>query len=103
SDYGEARLVAYLRIDSNTDAEPTPAQLRQRLAATLPDYMLPSAFVTLPAWPLTANGKVDRAALPAPGELARSHADGYRAPANPTEQRLARIWSELLRIERIGR
>ena len=100
-DAGESRLIAYL-IGAGGVA-PTAAALRAWLAARLPEPMLPSAFVSVPAWPLTANGKVDRAALPAPNGGGRTQADGFLAPADATEERLARIWSELLRIERIGR
>ncbi|WP_156933359.1 AMP-binding enzyme, partial [Xenorhabdus cabanillasii] len=61
---GQKRLVAYLRPVENVEL--VPAELRQQLAQHLADYMLPSAFVTLEAFPLTPNGKIDRRALPAP-------------------------------------
>ena len=99
-DGGEARLVAYLvgRADAPLEA----GVLRQALARTLPDYMLPSAVVRLAAWPLTANGKLDRAALPAPG-----HADSARAvfeaPEGEVERALAAIWMRLLGLEQVGR
>ncbi len=67
----------------------------------LPDYMIPSAFVTLPALPLTGNGKVDRRALPAP-ESGRDLEIPYAAPETPEEERLAGIWAELLGVERVG-
>jgi thioester reductase-like protein len=77
-------------------------QLRDYLHQKLPEYMIPSAFVILEALPLTANGKVDRRALPAP-ELPRSHFNNiYVAPQTPLEQQLAAIWTEILGVEPIG-
>ncbi|HEU0299241.1 MAG TPA: condensation domain-containing protein, partial [Longimicrobium sp.] len=70
------------------------------LATRLPDYMLPSAFVALEALPLTANGKVDRRALPAPE--ASVDAGAYVAPRTPAEEVLAGIWADVLRLERVG-
>ncbi|MEI2430263.1 amino acid adenylation domain-containing protein [Lysobacter yananisis] len=93
---GETQLVGYYTGDA------APAALRAFLAARLPDYMLPAAFVALPALPLTGNGKLDRAALPAPGEADRARAR-YRPPQGEDERALARLWSELLGLERIGR
>ena len=76
-----------------------PAELRAALRASLPDYMVPSAFVALDAFPLTPNGKVDRARLPAPGRVT--------APATPragtgTEEMLAAIWADVLGVEDVG-
>jgi amino acid adenylation domain-containing protein len=96
--HGGKRLVAYL----TQDGELSVAELRAGLAETLPDYMLPSAFVVLPVLPLSANGKLDRNALPAPGEEAVIH-HRYEAPQGPVETALARIWQELLELERVGR
>ena len=64
--------------------------------------MVPSAFVVLEALPLTPNGKLDRAGLPAPDHAAMT-TRGYAAPEGETEEALARIWSELLGVERVGR
>ncbi|WP_038261678.1 non-ribosomal peptide synthase/polyketide synthase, partial [Xenorhabdus cabanillasii] len=94
------RLVAYLRpLDG---AEPTPAELRQQLAQHLADYMLPSAFVTLDAFPVTPNGKLDRRALPVP-DASAVVTRRYEAPMGETETRLAQIWQDLLGLERVGR
>ncbi|MFL5540379.1 MAG: amino acid adenylation domain-containing protein, partial [Longimicrobiaceae bacterium] len=93
---GEAkRLDAYV-----VGADVSPAELRAHAAAHLPDYMVPAAIVVLPALPLTANGKVDRRALPEPG--AESAATSYQAPQTPTEEILAGLWGELLKVERVG-
>src|SRR6202020_1028700 len=76
--------------------------LRAYLKPVLPEYMLPSAFVMLERLPLTANGKLDRKALPAadPSAWLRRH---YEAPQGEVEEILAGIWQELLHVERVGR
>jgi len=79
-----------------------PAALRDHLAARLPDYMVPSAFWLLDRLPLSPNGKVDRRALPVP-EPARGGSDAFVPPADPLEQALAAIWSEVLGTLRPGR
>ena len=97
---GDKRLVAYLVAEPG--CAPGVADLRGALVRSLPEYMLPSAFVTMEAFPLTPNGKLDRRALPAPGQsavLART----YVAPVDETEVAIARIWQELLGLPRIGR
>jgi amino acid adenylation domain-containing protein len=76
--------------------------LRAHLAAHLPEYMVPAAFVRLEELPLTPNGKLDRRALPAPADEAYARR-GYEAPVGETEQALAEIWCEVLRTERVGR
>ncbi|MCD0244452.1 amino acid adenylation domain-containing protein, partial [Xanthomonas melonis] len=97
---GDRRLVAYLIAEDG--AEPVPAVLRDALARRLPEYMLPSAFVMLAAWPLTANGKLDRAALPAV-DAAAVATRGHEAPVSEIEVQVAGIWAELLGLERVGR
>ncbi|MBX8596518.1 amino acid adenylation domain-containing protein [Pseudomonas cichorii] len=93
----EDRLVAYVC------GEPTSAEeLRARLIKRLPEYMVPSAFVQLDAMPLTANGKLDRRALPAPGQDSLA-SRAYEAPQGEMEQAIARIWQDLLHIEQVGR
>jgi amino acid adenylation domain-containing protein len=74
---------------------------KQALGRSLPDYMMPSAFVVLDALPLTPNGKIDRAALPAP-ERATIVRGEYVAPRTAAEERLAAIWTELLKLDRVG-
>lgn len=98
---GDKRLVAYVtrrRDDSNPEVE----QLRAHVKSALPDYMLPSAFVILDRLPVTSNGKLDRAALPAP-ELGAYLTREYAAPVGEIEEKLAEIWKQLLRMERVGR
>lgn len=97
----EKRLVAYV-VPRDAATPPAPEALRQHLAGTLPEYMLPGAFVALERMPLTPNGKLDRGALPEPGagaQLRRRH----EAPRGAVEEALAGIWQALLRVERIGR
>jgi amino acid adenylation domain-containing protein len=98
---GEQRLIAYVVGGSGTDFE--PASLRRFLGASVPDYMIPSVFVTLPALPLTPNGKIDRKALPAPEGRALSATATYASPQNEAESSVAAIWQEVLRVERVGR
>ena len=75
--------------------------LREAARARLPEYMVPSAFVVLEAFPVTPNGKVDRGALPAP-DTPGSSARTYVAPRTPAEERMAGIWAEVLGVERVG-
>ncbi len=96
-DGGHRRLVAYL-VPAGPDA-PDPARLRERLARTLPEHMLPAGYVTLAALPLNASGKVDRRALPAPET---TDPDGYVAPRDELETALAGIWSEVLGVAQVG-
>jgi len=96
---GNRQLIAYLV--GNPGGSPEPDALRDYLKATLPDYMLPNAFVFLDRMPLSANGKLDRKALPAPdfcGQLQKQ----YVEPRTETEQILAGIWAEVLDLERVG-
>ncbi|RMF43104.1 MAG: non-ribosomal peptide synthetase [Planctomycetota bacterium] len=91
----DARLVAYVRWEDATRPI-SPTELRRRLAERLPDYMLPAQFVTLEAFPQTANRKVDRGALPEPGtDILAGEAAG-RPPSTPRERQLAGIWGEVL-------
>ncbi|MEG3919987.1 amino acid adenylation domain-containing protein [Microcoleus sp. T3_A4] len=77
-------------------------QLQAYLAEKLPEYMVPSAFVVLESLPVTANGKVDRLALPAPEPIKLEWAGGYVAPHTSIEEVLVKIWAEVLGIKRVG-
>ncbi|HEY0496346.1 MAG TPA: amino acid adenylation domain-containing protein, partial [Kutzneria sp.] len=92
-DNGHKRLVGYVIGDEETD-------LRAHLAKTLPEYMVPAGFVRLDRFPLNPNGKLDRAALPAPDWEA--HGTDYVAPRTDTERVLAEVWAEALGIARVG-
>ncbi|WP_425564008.1 amino acid adenylation domain-containing protein [Saccharothrix xinjiangensis] len=93
----EHRLVAYFVPDKPT----TATELREHTTRVLPDHMVPAAFVALEKLPLTANGKLDRVALPAPERDAVTSTD-YVAPRTETEVALADIWADVLGVERIG-
>ncbi|WP_426201472.1 amino acid adenylation domain-containing protein [Pseudomonas sp. TWP3-1] len=97
---GDQRLVAYWLAEEGAD--PSVAQLREQLLVSLAEYMLPSAFVHLEAFPLTANGKLDRKALPQPDADAYARR-GFEAPQGDVEQRIAAIWQTLLQLEQVGR
>jgi amino acid adenylation domain-containing protein len=96
----ETRLVAYVVPRAET---PSPSGLRAHLAASLPDYMLPSAWVFLRELPLTENGKLDRKALPAPGRERPPLSVEYSSPRGATEQRVCSVFAELLELDRVGR
>jgi len=95
---GDKRLVAYVTAASEVGAE----ELRAHLSRRLPEYMVPAAFVRMECLPLTPNGKLDRKALPAPEGDAYA-AQVYEAPEGEVEIQIAAIWSELLKVDRIGR
>ncbi len=98
---GDKRLVAYYVTEAEQD-EPDLDALRSHLAGTLAEYMVPAAYVRLPALPLTPNGKLDRNALPAPDAGAYSVQD-YEPPQGDTEILLATLFAEVLKCERVGR
>ncbi len=99
---GDKRLVAYLVPEAGAGADAlAPARLRGLLASGLPEYMVPSAFVTLAALPLTANGKLDRAALPAP-ERSAAAVGRHTAPRTDEERALAEVWARVLGIDEVG-
>ncbi len=94
-------LVAYL-VPHRGAAAPAPGELRSFLLRSLPEAMVPAAFVILAQLPLSANGKLDRRALPAPRPSRPELPTGYRAPATALEEFLAKTWQEVLGIDRIG-
>ncbi|HYT32145.1 MAG TPA: non-ribosomal peptide synthetase, partial [Thermoanaerobaculia bacterium] len=97
---GDKRLVGY--VVSRTGSSPSVMELRGYLKSTLPDYMVPSTFVFLDALPLTPNGKLDRRALPAPEQTRPELEDVFVAPRNALEQTVARIWGQVLGLEKVG-
>jgi amino acid adenylation domain-containing protein/non-ribosomal peptide synthase protein (TIGR01720 family) len=97
---GAAELIAYVAV--RTEEEPRPSDLRGWLAARLPDYMLPSHFVVLPALPLNVSGKVDRSALPPVDAATMVASAAFREPQTPTEKLLAGIWEGVLGLGKVG-
>jgi amino acid adenylation domain-containing protein len=95
---GDKRLVAYV-----VGRDPVQvAELRSFLKTKLPDYMLPSAFIFLDSLPLTATGKIDRRALPAPDHDRPELANEYVAPGTPAQKLVARAWADVLKLESVG-
>ena len=97
---GNKRLVAYI-VPAGAHM-PAAAELRRVLGDSLPDYMVPSAFVELDALPLTATGKVDRRALPSPGRARPALKSVFVAPRTTVEEKLARLWAGVLDLDRVG-
>ena len=95
---GDQRLVAYLVASSKIQS----AQIRAQLQDRLPVHMIPSAFVFLERLPLTPNGKIDRKSLPQPEASRREEDETYVAPKTPTEELLANIWGELLKVQQVS-
>jgi acyl carrier protein len=99
---GHKHLVAYVvPVDEGTRTK-LVGELRSYLKQNLPEYMLPSAFVTLQVLPLTTSGKVNRQALPAPARARLEMEETFVAPRTPVEEQLAQIWSQVLGYEQIG-
>jgi len=97
---GNKQLVGYVVLRQNES--PSAEALREFVGQKLPEYMAPARFVFLQSLPLTPNGKVDRKALPAPSAEDVSATRKFVAPRTETEKKLAAIWSELLKVERVG-
>jgi amino acid adenylation domain-containing protein len=97
---GAKRLIAY--VVAREEPPPATSELRNYLKRTVPDYMVPSAFVVLEALPLTATGKVDRNALPEPEQARPELAQVYVAPRTAVEEVLCGVFSEVLQVEPIG-
>jgi amino acid adenylation domain-containing protein len=91
-------LCAYVVLEEGMDI----LELREHLSKYLPEYMLPSAFVPMKELARTISGKVDRRALPAPGQSRDGLTEEYVAPRTPVEEALAEIWAQLLQIDRVG-
>ena len=98
-DQGDKRLVGYVVTQ---DEPPSVAALRDHLRETLPEYMVPTAFVVLKELPRMPNGKLDRAALPAPEQLAGERSSSFIAPATSLQQTVANVFRSVLRIEQVG-
>ena len=96
---GQKQLVAY--VVAHQQVTPTISELRHSLKAKLPEYMIPQVFVMLESLPLTPSGKIDRRALPKP-DLHSQPKDKFVAPRTPTEEILAQIWAEVLKVEQVG-
>jgi amino acid adenylation domain-containing protein len=96
----EARLVAYFVATGNP---PGDAELRQYLAQHLPDFMLPAAFVQLQALPITANGKLDRRALPQPSARRPELTELFQQPADEVERRVCDSFAQALGLDKVGR
>jgi amino acid adenylation domain-containing protein len=96
---GDRQLVGYVVPDGG--AKPRPSDLRDHLARTLPKYMVPAAFVLLDGLPLTANGKLDRRALPAP-DFSSQLERAYVEPETAVQRAIAEVWVEVLGVERVG-
>ncbi|HEV2843635.1 MAG TPA: phosphopantetheine-binding protein, partial [Thermoanaerobaculia bacterium] len=97
---GDLSLLAY--VVGQDGAEPSVDELRAFLRAKLPAHMVPWAFIPLAAFPLNANGKIDRKALPDPGRAAWGAPVELEEPRSEIEHRIAAIWRELLRLDRVG-
>src|SRR5205814_8075682 len=97
----DKRLVAY--VEPQAGSSPTPSDLREHLKRKLPNSMLPAAFVMVEKLPLTPNGKIDRRALPRSENIVQAHKEAvYVAPRDAIELHLARLWSKVLALERVG-
>ncbi|MEO8150556.1 MAG: amino acid adenylation domain-containing protein [Bacteroidia bacterium] len=97
---GLKRLVAY--IDPGVNSKININNLRKKISGKLPDYMIPSAFVFLEKFPRMASGKIDRRNLPVPEIKRPEISTSYIAPVTATEKEIAKIWSELLLIDKTG-
>jgi acyl carrier protein len=97
---GEVRLLGY--VTAGGHESPTVTELRRFLLEHLPDYMVPAAFVSLDVIPMTPNGKVDRRSLPVPDDSRPELDAPFMAPETPLEEQLAKIWVQILGLNRIG-
>lgn len=100
-DHAAKRLVAYLVKKSGVDGTST-TDLRDYVKSKLPEFMVPSAFMVLDQFPMTPAGKLDRRALPTPSQAQRDLAAAYVPPRTPVEEMLAGMWTEVLKVDRVG-
>ncbi|MBD2816427.1 amino acid adenylation domain-containing protein, partial [Xenorhabdus sp. Flor] len=98
----DKRLVAYIVLAQGNESDQITAELRQYLLSVLPEYMVPAAFMVMTHFPLTPNGKLNRKALPAPDATAYQR-QYYQPPQSETENLLAKMWGQLLGINKISR
>jgi acyl carrier protein len=96
---GDKQIIAYIVPQ---EVAPTTHELRDYLKAKLPEYMVPSAFVMIDSLPLTPNGKLDRKALPIAGLFHRTQGETHQEPRTPVEEKMAAIWAEVLRVDKVG-
>lgn len=101
TNYAVQRLAACILVGS-AQTPPSTTELRQQLAKTLPEYMLPHVVVPVDSWPLTPNGKLDEKALRGMATRALQSNNGYRAPAGDTELALASVWANVLQLDKVG-
>ncbi|HTC92176.1 MAG TPA: phosphopantetheine-binding protein, partial [Terriglobales bacterium] len=98
---GEKRLVGYVKAEEGSRID--AAELKKAAKEKLPEYMVPAAIVEVEEYPLTPNGKIDRRALAARKDAQIETDEAYLAPQTSVEQTIARIWEELLHVEKVGR
>lgn len=96
----ENRLIAYVATNQKTNFPIN--EVRHLLKEKLPEYMMPSAFILLEVLPLAPNGKIDRRALPAPDKLRPELAINYQPPQSEVEKSIARVWEQVLKLEKVG-
>jgi hypothetical protein len=99
-DGDDKRLVAY--VVPASEASPIPAQMRNALLQSLPEYMIPAVFVSIDKMPITGNGKLNRKALPAPDMAVERSNHEVARPETPTQVRLAALWEPLLKVNNVG-
>ncbi|CAB3759995.1 non-ribosomal peptide synthetase [Paraburkholderia solisilvae] len=102
NDRNDRQLVSYV-VPLDAATPPDDDALRRHCRRLLPEYMVPAHFVLIDSIPITANGKLDRAILPAPADASRTGRPAHEPPQSETEHAVAAIWSRILGIERIGR
>ncbi|HZN06341.1 MAG TPA: amino acid adenylation domain-containing protein [Pyrinomonadaceae bacterium] len=98
---GDKHLVLYLTFEPSATV-PSTSELRNLLKQRVPDYMIPRSFVVLEEFPLTSNGKIDRKALPAPDGARPDLDHEFAPPSSAVEQELARIWQQVLGLDKVG-